>query len=303
MCAFQEAWKMRAKIRFMMTASELSARLAALLRDEHHALAEFLVALAAFDEEKAWADLGHRSLFDYLHRRLGASTGAAVYRMTAAQLIQRHPEVTEPLRSGALCLTSVVELSKVLAPDNVREVLPRFFHASKREAQAIAAELRPAESVPRRMVVTALDPAPLPLAAATRQEAAVHPANQGDAGRDSVHLANQAAPPLELPSAEPPRATVEHKTATEARLHLTVTRSLLKKLDQARDALSHSHPTATEDQILELGLDLILARHAKRRGLGAKPHAKGPARQAATTVEPSAVPTGVPSAPRSRHVP
>jgi hypothetical protein len=86
----------------------------------------------------------------------------------------------------------------------------------------------------------------------------VHPANQVDAGQDAVHLANQPAPPLALRSAGPPRATVEHKTATEARLHLTVTRSLLKKLDQARDALSHSHPAATEDQILELGLDLIL---------------------------------------------
>src|SRR5512140_2765642 len=191
MCAFQEASKRRAKIRFMLTASELSAGLADLLRNEHHALAEFLVALAAFDAAKVWSDLGHRSLFDYLHRRLGLSKGAAFYRMTAAQLIQRHPEVAEPLRSGALCLTSVVELSKVLTPENVPEVLPRFLHASKREAQAIAAELRPAESVPRRTVVTALTPAALPLAASTRPDPAVHPADQDDARQHSVHLANQ----------------------------------------------------------------------------------------------------------------
>ena len=82
---------------------------------------------------------------------------------------------------------------------------------------------------------------------------------------------------------------------------VTVTRSLLKKLDQARDALSHSHPAATEDQILELGLDLILARHAKRRGIGAKPRAKAREEKPAAVVEPGAL-QPVPPSPRSRHV-
>ena len=118
------------------------------------ALADFLIALADFDRERRWLELGHTSLFYFLHRELGLSKGAAFYRKTAAELVQRYPEVVEPLRQGKLCITSVVELAKVITPENRGEVVPRFFHASKREAKAVAAELRPAEAAPHRDVVT-----------------------------------------------------------------------------------------------------------------------------------------------------
>jgi hypothetical protein len=84
----------------MNTARELSNRLAELLKHERYALADFLVALAAFDAERGWADLGHRSLFDFLHRTLGLSKGAAFYRLTAARLVQDHPAIVEPLCDG-----------------------------------------------------------------------------------------------------------------------------------------------------------------------------------------------------------
>ena len=52
-------------------------------------------------------------------------------------------------------------------------------------------------------------------------------------------------------------------------MHVTVSRRFLAKLDAARDALSHSHPGAKNEVILEAGLDLLLARHRERRGIGA----------------------------------
>jgi hypothetical protein len=62
--------------------------------------------------------------------------------------------------------------------------------------------------------------------------------------------------------------------AERARVSMTVSRRLLDKLAAAGDALSHSHPGASEEQILEIGLDLILERQAKRRGLVKKPRKK-----------------------------
>ncbi len=62
--------------------------------------------------------------------------------------------MVEPLRDGRLCITSVIELARVITPENRADVLPRFFHLSRREAQATAVEIRPAELVPRRVVVT-----------------------------------------------------------------------------------------------------------------------------------------------------
>ncbi len=95
----------------MMTARELSDRLAILLRREHGALAEFLIALAAFDERQAWRALGYPSLFVYLNRHLELSNGASHYRAVAARLIQRHPAVLEALREGKLCFSVIIELS------------------------------------------------------------------------------------------------------------------------------------------------------------------------------------------------
>src|SRR5512144_542462 len=140
----------------MDNARELAANLLRLLRREQGAMVEFLLALADFDEKRLWEPLGYSSLFHFLHRHLGMSKGAAHYRKTAAELIQRVPEVVEPLREGALCITSIIELAKVLTPENREEVLPRFLHCSRQEAKAISAEIAPLEAAPVRTVVTAI---------------------------------------------------------------------------------------------------------------------------------------------------
>src|SRR5207244_4238029 len=138
-------------------------RLADLLRRERAAMADFLVGLAEFDGCKAWMELGYSSLFYFLHRELGLSKGAAHYRKTATDLVQRFPEIVEPLRDGRLCITSIVQLAKVLTPENRYEMLPKFFQRSRRESVAIVAALQPAEVVPHRDVVTALGDHSAPL--------------------------------------------------------------------------------------------------------------------------------------------
>jgi hypothetical protein len=44
--------------------------------------------------------------------------GAAHFRKVAARLILRFPEVVEPLREGKLCIASIVELARVMTPEN-----------------------------------------------------------------------------------------------------------------------------------------------------------------------------------------
>ena len=133
---------------------ESSRRLADLLRREHAALADFLVALADFDRQRLWLQLGYPNLFEFLHRELGLSRGAAHYRKVAARLVQRFPEVVEPLRDGRLCMSSILALARVLTETNRVEAIPRFFHCSKQEAKAVAVEILPAAVIPRREMVT-----------------------------------------------------------------------------------------------------------------------------------------------------
>ena len=133
--------------------------LATLLRAERTAAAEFLLALADFDRRRGWELLGFASLFAFLHVELGLSKGGAFFRQTAARLLQRFPEVIGPLRDGRLCITTVVELAKVLTEANQAEVLPRFYGCSSQEAKEVVAALNPMAAPPLRAVVTAL-PAP-----------------------------------------------------------------------------------------------------------------------------------------------
>jgi len=193
-------------------------------------MADFLVALADFDRQRLWVQLGHSSVFYYLHRDQGLSTGAAHYRKVAAHLIQKFPEVVEP--------------AKVITPENSAEVIPQFFHRSKQEAKAVAVEICPAAVIPRREVVTeALTE--LPRAA-------------------QFHLGETPLPLKHRDSTEP-------LTSNLQRLHMTVSKGFIEKLERARNGQGHAQPGASAEKILEAALDLLLAQQAKRRGEVKKP--------------------------------
>jgi hypothetical protein len=263
----------------MTIARDLSVRLAELLRREHDAIADFLVALADFDRRRLHVEIGHASLFSFLHRELGLSKGAAFYRKTGAELVQRFPEIVEPLRDGRLCLTSLAELAKVITPENRAEVLPRFLHRSKREAAEVVAEIRPMEAPPLRAVVTVLRPAASaaelpapPLLAPAVQDSA----SGGGSPENLPHANFPAAVRGSSPQPEPQPAVVEPLTADLRRYHLTVSKRFLAKLAAARDALSHAKPGAMPEEILEAGLDLLLAQDAKRKGVVARPRKTPP---------------------------
>jgi 5-methylcytosine-specific restriction endonuclease McrA len=213
-------------------------------------MADFLVALAAFDRERTYRALGYANVFDYLHRELRLSRAAAHYRKVAARLVGKFPEVVEPLRDGRLCITSVLALAKVMTDANRAEVLPRFFHCSKQEAREVAAEIAPVTAAPRKTGVTEVA---LPSSASAGQ---VRPGE----------LAATTA-------VEDRRTTVDPLTPALRRLHLTVSTVLLEKLKRARAGQSHVQPGASDEQVIDAALDLLLAQQAKRRA-GVPPRVK-----------------------------
>ncbi len=256
-------------------ARRLRDALARLLRHEQAAMADFLVALADFDRQRGWEPLGHASLFAFLHAELKLPGPSSFWRMSAARLLQRFPDLAEPLRDGRLCLTTTAELARVLTEENRDLVLTRFYGASSREAKELVAELLPRAAPPTRTVVTpqARSVLRLPIA------------------QSGLALASPRCAP-QIPSVVPPsqlrahevangggacliakRDEVEPLTADLSRIHVTVSRQFLKKLADARDGLSHAMPGATTGQVLEAGLDLVLAKRARARGQLKRPRA------------------------------
>ncbi|GEJ59294.1 HNH endonuclease [Anaeromyxobacter diazotrophicus] len=258
----------------MTDARALSRRIASLLAEERNRLADFLVALADFDRQRGWGTLGYASLFQYLERELRLTSSAAARRVTAAALVQRFPAVVEPLRDGRVCMSVVYELSKALTPENASEVLPRFYGLSKREAEALVAELRPVANPPRREVVTAVvriaPPVRVSAPAGARTAAPVPE-------RTSPAKSERVQPDADLFSAAArPRDEVEPLDAELRRYHLTVSKAFLAKLDAAKDALSHTIPDGDTEAVLTAALDLLLEQTARRRGLVKKPRAAAP---------------------------
>ena len=241
-----------------------AARLADLLRNERFAMADFLVALAEFDRRRGWIELGYSGLFPFLVRELRLSKAAAFFRSTAAGLLQRYAELEEPLKDGRLCITSLASLAKVITPANKDAVLPQFFYRSKQEAKAIVAELAPVQDPPRKTVVSVVPvkalvpPAPPP-------ETPYHQVRPDEPRRLDQSTTDRPEPLVLQPS---PSLRVEPLTPTETRIHVTVSPQFLEKLEAARLALSHSMPGADAEAILTAGLDLLLARNARKKLAG-----------------------------------
>ena len=183
-------------------------------------------------------------------------------------------------------------------------MLPRFFHCSKQEARAVAVDICPAVVVPERTLATAVPPEPAAVpstdAVETPAGGRAAPAEAARGPGPQTRLAPAASNSTvkvngwregndgasELALAPLPvggkRDALTPLTRDRARLHVTVSRRLLEKLEAARAALSHVHPGASAGELLEAGLDLLLAEHAKRKGLVQRP--RPPRRVAAGSV-------------------
>jgi 5-methylcytosine-specific restriction endonuclease McrA len=233
-----------------MNAREWSSRISELARLEHSALADLLLAVAEFDGQEGYRQLGFSSLFDFLHREVGLSRGSAYYRQVGARLVRRFPEVEHPIREGKLCITVVSELAKVMTEVNRAEVLPVFFGCSRQEAKQLVAELRPVEQVPRRTVVTAV-PLLAPMGSAPE---IVQPV-----GRDRTH------PDRGVPVAVEAWTLVEPMTTTASRMHITVSPEFVALLKKAKAGESHAQPGATDEQVLTAALRLFIEKQEKRK--------------------------------------
>src|SRR5215813_15243227 len=128
-------------------AREWTARLQQLLGRERQLLVELVLALADFDRQRAYLELGYSSLWDYVHRALGQSETMTHYRVRAARFVQRFPQAVEPLRAGRLCITTLATLAPVVTEANCDAVLAEAMEKPKREVERIKAKPLPRDVV------------------------------------------------------------------------------------------------------------------------------------------------------------
>src|SRR6267143_1730275 len=162
---------------------DLLARIGVLAGKEREASVDLVAHLAALDARPSlYAAQGYGSLFTYCTEVLRLSEDATCNRIQAARACRDFPVILDLLASGALSLTSLRMLRPHLTLENHEAVLARASGRSRREIEALVAELAPRPDVPSyvRKLPTAT-PAPTFMSAPMLIPAATSPATRIEA--------------------------------------------------------------------------------------------------------------------------
>jgi hypothetical protein len=244
---------------------DLLARIGLLAATEREATVELVAHLAVLEARPAlYAAQGYGSLFAYCTHVLHLSEDATCNRTKAARASRRFPVILDLLASGALSLTSVRLLAPCLTPENHKAVLARASGKSRREIEALVAELAPRPDVPTSVRKL---PVPAPTAAVDTSSVPV----KGPAPSSTVpEPPTVIAPPAFVP---PPRRSIIETTSPERyRVQFTIGKQSHDKLRRLQDLLRREIPDGDAGAIVERAISLLLEKVEKaKRGAAARP--------------------------------
>jgi len=247
---------------------DLLARIGVLASKEREASVDLVAHLAVLDVRPSlFASQGCGSLFSYCTERLRLSEDAACNRIDAARACRSFPVILDHLASGAMSLTSVRLLRRHLTPENHEAVLARACGRSRREIEALVAELAPRPDVPssvRKLPTVTPAPAPTPMPATTlptRVEAA-------------IRCSPEPPPPFTPPPVVPSRRPIIETTSPERyRVQFTIGKESHEKLRRVQALLRREIPNGDPGAIFDRALTLLLEK-VERTKLGAAKKAR-----------------------------
>lgn len=275
---------------------DLLVRLAVLAANERTAVAELVAHLAALDSRPwLYAAQGYGSLFSYCTHLLRLSEDATCNRIEAARACRRFPAILDRLASGALSLTSVRILSPHLSAENYEGVLARADGRSRREIEALVAELAPRPDVPS--TVRKL-PAPKLVDAATASVAVA------SIGGPETPAAAPLRPPFPPAISSPIRRPIIEMTSPERyRVQFTLGRESHDQLRRLQDLLRREIPDGDPATIVARALTLLLEK-VENQKCGAISKRYTPAKTTdLPSIRPGADRVGWRRVAASRHIP
>ena len=251
---------------------DLLDRIAAFALKEREASVELVAHLAALDARPSlYAARGFGSLFNYCTEALRLSEDAACNRIIAARACLRFPAILESLASGAMSLTSVRLLHQHLTLENHQGVLARAGGRSRREIEALVAELAPRPDVP-----TSVRKVPTPVR--TRAVNPVPVAAMPTAAEPLAAAATDASDPRPVPgpTPHPPtrRPIIENTSPERYRVQFTIGQESHDRLRRLQSLLRREIPDGDAGAIVERALKLLLEKvESAKVGATQKPRA------------------------------
>jgi hypothetical protein len=250
---------------------DLLARIGVLAAKEREATVELVAHLAVLDARPAlFAAQGYGSLFTYCTHVLGLSEDATCNRIKAARASRRFPVILDLLASGAVSLTAVRLLGPCLTPENHQAILARASGKSRREIEALVAELAPRPDVPtsvRKLPVPARAPALAAAVVAPPSSPVTVAVSLGDGSVERTTL-------VALPAFDPPprRPIIEITSPERYRVQFAIGKESHDKLRRLQDLLRREIPDGDPGVIVERAISLLLEKVEKaKRGAAAHP--------------------------------
>jgi hypothetical protein len=247
-----ESWHLRE-----VSDDELLRSVVGLVGNERRLIAAMLAHLVEVEDRRLHLKIGCSSMFDYCLRRLGLSEGEAFRRVTGARLARRFPVVFELVARGDLHLTALCMLRDFVTLENHRELFGEASHKTKKQVEQLLARLAPRPDVPSLMRRL---PAP-------RQQTKESPSVEAQVPA-ATWGGTQAMPePIAKAAASAQRAPAPITALREAhyRLQLNTSETLKKKLELARDLMSHTNLSGDLAAVVERALEVLIDKIQRER--------------------------------------
>jgi hypothetical protein len=248
---------------------DLLVKLDRVASNERGSTVEVIAHLAALARRPSlYAAAGYASLFAYCTQALRLSEDASCARIDVCHACRRFPVILDLLASGEMNLTSVRLLRKLLTPENHEAVLAKARGRTRRQIEALAAELAPQPDVPSSVRKLPTPEGPPPHAGAptkaetTRTESHIESHSetrmQTSARGDTAGVA--------LPAVPPARRPIVRATAPERyRVQFTIGQQTHEKLRRVQTLLRREIPDGDPGAIFDRALSLLLDKVEKTK--------------------------------------
>jgi hypothetical protein len=239
--------------------SELLTNTRALVGRSNQVFAAMLAHLGEVEARGLHRTRACSSLYAYCIYELRLSEDAAVRRVTAARLARKFPELLEAVASGELHLTGLLMLGPHLTRENLRDVMARAKHRTKKEIAKLVRILDPLPAIPAR--IEALGPARVVNTSPTwtEQVASFCPVREltpGERPRDWVGTPESSAPA---------RVESEPKEPLQYKVQFTATEEYVELLERAAALLSNRGERNGIEDIQLRALRALVETLEKRR--------------------------------------
>jgi hypothetical protein len=239
--------------------SELLTNTRALVGRSNQVFAAMLAHLGEVEARGLHRTRACSSLYAYCIYELRLSEDAAVRRVTAARLARKFPELLEAVASGELHLTGLLMLGPHLTRENLRDVMARAKHRTKKEIAKLVRILDPLPAIPAR--IEALGPARVVNTSPTwtEQVASFCPVREltpGERPRDWVGTPESSAPA---------RVESEPKEPLQYKVQFTATEEYVELLERAAALLSNREERNGIEDIQLRALRALVETLEKRR--------------------------------------